>query len=82
MKSLLAVRSFTHDPQGVLTAVRQFALVIVKLYLNIGVWIRKARFELDIAALTHADGGGRGLLYDPQLALRHDCSLAHWAGRT
>jgi hypothetical protein len=35
-----------------------------------------------IAALTNAKDRRRGYFYDPQFALRHDCSLAHRAGRT
>jgi hypothetical protein len=76
VKSLLAFRGFPHDPQGVLTTVYQLALVGIKLCLNVGI------FELSVASFAHPDGGWRGLLYDPQLALLHDCSLAHLAGRT
>jgi hypothetical protein len=36
---------------------------------------------LSVASFAHPDGGWWGLLYDPQLALLHDCSLAHRAGR-
>ncbi len=80
MKHLLAFRGLPHDPQGVLTAVCQLALVGIKLSLNIGAWRRKARLELSVAPFAYADGR-RGPLYDAQLALLHDCSLAHLAGR-
>ncbi len=47
---------------------------------NMGVWSRKAGFELSVASFTYADGRRRSYFYDPQVALQHDCSLAHWAG--
>ncbi len=78
---LLAFGRLTHDPQSVLAGVYRFALVILKLYLNVGVRIRKAGLELDIATFTDTDGWRRGFLHDPQFALLHDCSLAQLAGR-
>jgi hypothetical protein len=76
---LLAFRGFPHDPQSVLAAVNGLALVGFKLCLNIGVWARKVGLELGVAPFAYADGR-RALLYDPQFALLHDCSLAHQAG--
>jgi hypothetical protein len=67
--------SFAHDSQRILTAVHRLALVGVELCLNIGT------LELSITPFAHANGWGR-LLYDPQFALWHNCSLAHLAGRT
>ena len=73
---LLVFGRFAHDPQSVLTAVCQFALVGIELRLNISIWRRKARFELGIASLTYANGWER-TVYDPESAFLHDCSLAH-----
>ncbi len=78
---LFVFRGFTDDPQGILTAVHRLALVGIELCLNVGFEIRKAGLELGVAAFAYADGRWRGLLYDPQFALRHDCSLAHLVGR-
>jgi hypothetical protein len=77
---LLAFRGLAHDPQRVLGAICQRALVSLKLYLNIGVWIRKARLELGITAFAYADGRGRPSFYDPQVSVRHDASLTHPGG--
>jgi hypothetical protein len=73
-KQLLAFRSFAHDPQGILAAVYGLALMGIELGLNIGI------LELSVAPFAYADGR-RTLLHDPQFACRHDCSLAHLAGR-
>ncbi len=81
VEMLLAFGRFAHDPQRVLAGVHRFALVILKLYLNVGVWIRKAGLELSITPFTYADGRGRGFLHDSQFSLLHDCSLAQLAGR-
>lgn len=70
MKPLLAFGGFAHDPQSILTAVYGLALMGVELCLNIGV------LELSIAPFAHA----KALFYDPQFALCHDPSLAHWRG--
>jgi hypothetical protein len=80
VKQLLAFRGFPHNPQGVLAAVCQLALMRVELCLNMGLCGRKARLELSVAPLAYADGG-RHSFYDPQFALLHDSSLAHQAGR-
>ena len=77
---LLILGCFTHDPQRVLTAVHEFAFMGIELCLNIGVWIRKARLELSIAPLAHADGWCRGSLDDPQAFVLHDRSLPHSGG--
>lgn len=76
-QDLLAFGGLAHDPQGVLTAVYQFALVRVKLCLNIVSRRRKAGLELGIAVFAYADGRGRASFYDPQASLLHDASLAH-----
>ena len=81
MKRLFAFCGFPHDPQRVLTAVHQLALVSIELRPNIGAWRGKAGLELSIAPFTYADGWKWGFLYDPQFALPHDCSLAHLVGR-
>ena len=73
--SLLVFGRFAHYPQGVLTAVYRLALVGIELRLNVGC-IRKAGLELSVAPFADADGR-RAWFYDPQLALLHDCSLAH-----
>jgi hypothetical protein len=71
---LLVFGCFAHDPQGVLAAIYWLALVGIKLRLNID--------TLKLSVAPFADGEGRrGWLYDPQFALLHDCSLAHWTGR-
>jgi len=80
VKRLLVFRGFPHDPQGILTAVCQLALMSIKLRLNVGIWRGKARPELGIAPFTYAEGW-KGSLYDLQSALLHNCSLAHLAGR-
>lgn len=77
MKQLLAFRGFAHDPQGVLTAVHQFALVGIERGEDRS---QPIAFELGIAVLADTDKG-RGALHDPQLAFLHDCSLAHPTGR-
>jgi hypothetical protein len=76
---LLIFRSLAHDAEGVLAGIHRLALVRIKLCLNIGTWRRKARLELSVAPFAYADGR-RGPLYNAQLALLHDCSLAHLAG--
>jgi hypothetical protein len=81
MKALFIFRSFTHDPQGVLTAVRWLAFVIVELYLNIGVWIHKVRLELSVTPFAYANGRGRGFPYNPKALVRHDRSLTHLVRR-
>ena len=88
MKWLLAFRGLTHDPQRVLTAVYRLAFVGIELVANAyqcSIWVCQSLAhyaELSIAALTDAERWGlSGIFYDPQFALRHDCSLAHLAGR-
>jgi hypothetical protein len=70
MKRLLAFRSFAHDPQRVLAAVRQLALMGIERGLNIGVCTVK------LGATTFADGKSGILFHDPQFALCHEYSLA------
>ena len=71
---LLALCGFTHDPQSILAAVYGLALMGLELRLNPSI------LELSIAPFAYADGR-RGVLYNSQLALLHDCSLAHRLGR-
>jgi hypothetical protein len=72
---LLVFGRLAHDPQRVLAAIYRLALMGIKLRLNID--------TLKLSVAPFADGDGRrGWFYDPQFALRHDCSLAHFAGRT
>jgi hypothetical protein len=74
MKRLLAFGGFTDDADGVLAAVQRLALVGVKLCLD-------TILELRIASLTDTQNGYAIFsLHDPELALLHDCSLAHLAG--
>jgi hypothetical protein len=71
---LLIFGSFAYDSQRILAAIGRFAFVGIKLFLNIGT------VELRVAPFTYANYW-RALLHDPQFALRHNCSLAHLAGR-
>jgi hypothetical protein len=75
VKQLLAFRGLAHDPQGILTAIYQFALVHTKLERNVGVSIRQAGLKLSIAPFTYASSR-RALLHNPQFALCHEDSLA------
>jgi hypothetical protein len=77
----LLVRRFAHDPQGVLTTVHWLTLVNEEQCFNLCGRVWQVGFELSVAPFTYADGWRRGFLYDPQFALRHDCSLAHWTGK-
>lgn len=74
MNRLFILGRFAHDPQSVSTAIHRLALVSIELCLDI------VGLELGITALTYPNGG-RCSLYDPQLALLHNGSLAHLAGR-
>lgn len=69
-KMLLVFCGFTHDSQSVLAAIYGLALMGVELCLNIGI--------AEFGAATFADP--KPLFYDPQFALRHDCSLAQAEG--
>jgi hypothetical protein len=80
MKQLLAFRGFAHDPQGVLTAVYELALVGIELCPNVGFGKQNAGLKLGIAAFANTYGGERSFLHDPQFALLHDSSLAHRIG--
>ena len=67
---------FTHDPQRILAAVHRLALVRIELCFHV------SPFELRIASHADAQNGFPVFsLYDPELALEHDSSLAHWRGR-
>jgi len=63
---------FAHDPQGILTSVRQLALVGVKRGLD---RLFRFGFELGVTALTNA-GYRRVRSYNSQLAPRHCFILA------
>jgi hypothetical protein len=83
MKQLFAFRGFTHNPQGVLAAFYGLALVGIELRSHFGLRIifrGLKRLKLKIAMFTDADGNW-STFYDPQVALLHDCSLVHLAGR-
>ena len=80
---LFVLGRFAHDPQCVLAAVYRLALVALKECANFPfclIFLRQMRLKLLIAPFAYADGR-RVLLYDPQFALLHNCSLAHLAGR-
>jgi hypothetical protein len=83
MKRLLSVGGFTHDSQGVLTAVHRLAIVGGKcgpdLYFCF-VLRNLVRFKLGIAALPNSYRWQWGFC-DSQLAFLHHQSLAHPAGR-
>jgi hypothetical protein len=70
--------SFADNPQGILAAIGQFALVgsegILKGLLGI-------TLELRIATLTNTEHR-RGVSYDSEIVLWHDLSLAHNWKRT
>jgi hypothetical protein len=71
------------DPEGVLAGVDWLACVGIERGTDFnlrGILGEVAGFELSIATFTDAEGWW-SLPHDPQFALRHDCSLAHWAGR-
>jgi hypothetical protein len=75
MKPLFAFRGLADNPQSVLAAIHRLALVGLKMGLNI-------ILELCVAPLTDAQNGYTfDPRHDPEFALRHDCSLAHLAGR-
>jgi len=81
VKQLLTFGGLAHDPQRVLAAVYQFALVGFVLGCNIGSRIMLAGLELGITAFAHSDNRGWGFFDDPQSSVCHDQSLAHLAGR-
>jgi hypothetical protein len=70
MKRLFSLSRLTHDSQRILAAVRQFALVRLKLRFHI------RALELGVTSFAYANGW-RSSLYDPQVTLCHDSSLAH-----
>jgi hypothetical protein len=82
---LFVFRRLLHDPQSVLAAVYCLALVgiksgpdfILRLIFSIS---ELTRLELSIASFADADTWNVSL-YDAELALLHNCSLAHSAGR-
>ena len=80
MKRLPVFRRFPHDPQSILAAVYGFALVSIKLRLNVGIRRWKAGLELRIAPFAYADGWRRAFLHDPQAFARHYRSLPHSGG--
>ena len=85
---LLIFRGFFYDPQGILAAVHRFAGMTIELLLDTDLSFREilklARVcrELCIASVTHSENRNFFTsFYDPEFALRHDCSLAHLARR-
>jgi hypothetical protein len=69
---LLILGCFAHDPQSVLTAVREFALVRVELLLNFGFIGRSERShsgKLHVAVF--ADAELWSFAHDPQFSLCH-----------
>jgi hypothetical protein len=84
MKQLFTFRGFLHDPQCVLAAIHRLAFVGIKLPLNVRLGISTVRVSGKLRVATLADSECRNVpdsLYDPKVALRHDWSLAHLAGR-
>jgi len=69
-----------HDAKGILAAIHRLTLVTIKLRLKVALWIGIVGLELGITPFADTDDRGRRYFYDPQLALWHDCSLAHRAG--
>ena len=74
MKRLFAFCGFPHDPQRVLTAVHQLALVSIELRPNIGAWRGKAGLELGIAGFADSNNR-RDSFYKSQLPFRHESSF-------
>ena len=85
MKWLFVFRGFVRDPQGALTAVQRFALVRIKLALQIvrsfldACGSRSVELLAAIGADGHA-GYGADMFYDPNRAFSHAHSLAHGLG--
>ncbi len=74
MKSRLFIfGSFADDPQGILAAIGQFALVGSKGILK---GLLRIALELRIATLTNTEHR-RSVSCDSEIALWHDLSLAH-----
>jgi hypothetical protein len=81
---LLVLRCLTHDPQSILTAIYRLALVGIELRSHFGfriIFRGLTGLKLKIATFTDADGNW-STFYEPQVALLHNCSLAHLLGRT
>jgi hypothetical protein len=66
MRVLLTVCRLAYYPERILAAVYRLAPMGIEFGLNIGT------FELGVAPFADA----KVLLYNPQFALGHDCSLA------
>lgn len=64
--------------QSILATVHWFALVGIELLGNIELHIGQTGLKLSVTTFADANGG-MGVFHDPQVALRHDCSLAHSA---
>jgi hypothetical protein len=82
MMRLLTFRGFPHDPQCVLAAVQRLAFMGIESCLDgifgLAEWMCVG-CKLSVTALTDAEQrDASGLLYDPQFALFHNSSLAHW----
>jgi hypothetical protein len=83
MRQLFAFRGLAHDPQSVLAAVYELALVSIKLLLNAGISIFKAfSRKLDIAAFADTQHWNAiGAFSYSESASGHDSHcLAHSSG--
>jgi hypothetical protein len=75
---LFLIRGFAHDPQRILAAVDQFALVSVKLLLDGGLGIPHVRVSRELGVTVFADSEHRNVpnsFDDPKIALRHETSF-------
>ncbi len=80
---LLIFRSLADDPQGILAAVYWLALVSIELFADFlhSCFGRLAAGDEGLITMFANSGYRIIRANDPQLALLHDCSLAHLAGR-
>jgi hypothetical protein len=80
---LFAFRSLAHDPQCVLAAINQFALVGIEQFADFlsGHFGRLLAGDEGLTTMLANSGYRKVWANDPQIAFRHDCSLAHLAGR-
>jgi len=81
---LLIFCGFPNDPQSVLAAVQGLALMTREKRINLPFcrfFFEFGRLKLCVAAFAHGMNETRSPSYHAQFALRHDCSLAHMAGR-
>jgi hypothetical protein len=69
---LFIVGRFTHNPQGILAAVGQLALMDIERGFN---FLLRLGLELRVAVFAYAEQW-RSLFHDPKLALWHDCQFS------